>query len=413
MRPASSGPVTPTTGALLASACTAVLAGGRGTRFCELTDTRAKPAVPFGGSWRLIDFTLSNCFNSGLRHVKVLAQYQSHSLARHIARAWTFSSPFQADSVETVTAREPAAGGYSGTADAVHQNIDILRAMAPERVVVLAGDHLYKMNYGAMLEEHVRRDADVTVGCVDVPVDRACELGVVRLDEDGRIRAFCEKPGRAESTSGTPGWTVASMGIYVFRAEMLWRELARDAADPQSCHDFGRDLLPALVGRARVFAHHFSGYWRDVGSPGAYWSAHMDLLGQAPRLDVVDPAWPIRGDASSAAGVRWVPAASGEGGTVEDSLLCGGGVVCGGHVRRSVLHPGFTIGEGSTVEASVVLPGVTVGRQVVLQRVVVDEGCILPDGIGIGIHPGEDRARFNVTAEGITLVTARMLAAAP
>jgi glucose-1-phosphate adenylyltransferase len=411
MRPALFGPSAQTRDALLSSACTVVLAGGRGTRLRELTDMRAKPAVPFGGSSRLIDFTLSNCFNSGLRHVRVLAQYQSHTLTRHIARAWTFPSPFQADSVEVFTARESDDGGYRGTADAVHQNAEILRANAPERVVVLAGDHLYKMDYRAMLDEHVRRDADVTVGCVDVPVDRACEFGVVRRDEDGRVRAFCEKPGRAESTAGTPGWTVASMGVYVFRAELLWRELARDAADPQSSHDFGRDLLPALVARCRVFGHGFAGYWRDIGSPGAYWSAHMDLLGSGPRLDLVDPAWPVRGDVAPLAGARWVPDDRGQGGTVEDSLLYGGGVVRGGHVRRSVLYPGFAIGERSMIEESVVLPGVTLGRQVVLRRVIVDEGCVLPDGIRIGIHPGEDRARFTVTAEGITLVTARMLAA--
>ncbi len=401
-----------------AAVCAVVLAGGRGTRLAQMGDARAKPAVPFGGTLRIIDFTLSNCVNSGLRRVAVLTQYKAQSLIRHLARAWSFLDAGRGESVEVVPAQQQhGACWYRGTADAVYQNAELLSEPAPAHVLVLAGDHVYRMNYARLIEQHTRCDADVTVACIEVPLAQASAFGVVGVDADGRVREFSEKPVRPLPASDCPDKALVSMGIYVFQADFLWRELARDAADPSSGHDFGGDLLPAIVPRARVFAHDFATssvgagapYWRDVGTLGAYWAAHMDLLAAAPDLDLDDPDWPLRSAPEHLPGARFVADADGRGATAADSIVAGGCVVCGATVRRSVLFPRVRVGPASSVDESVLLPGVTVGRSVVLRRVIVDEGAVLPDGIRIGVHPDEDRARFTVTADGVTLVTARML----
>jgi glucose-1-phosphate adenylyltransferase len=304
--------------------------------------------------------------------------------------------------------------------DAVHQNADMLRERNPTFMLVLAGDHVYKMDYAPMIAQHTRCDADVTVACIEVPLDQACAFGVVEVDAKRRVRQFCEKPPRPLSLADNADAALVSMGIYVFRADFLWRELARDADDTSSSHDFGCDILPAVVSRARVVAHDFTEscigagvarpYWRDVGTLSAYWAAHMDLLAPTPALDLYDPAWPIRGQPEQLPGAKFIVGADGQAGTVADSVVCGGCVVRGASVRRSFLFPRVRLGEAGVVEESVLLSGVTVGRQVVLHRAIVDERCVLPDGIKIGVYPNEDRARFTVTEDGVTLVTARMLA---
>jgi glucose-1-phosphate adenylyltransferase len=398
-----------------------VLAGGRGTRLMQLTDERAKPAVPFAGNLRIIDFTLSNCINSGIRRVSVLTQYKAQSLIRHVTRTWGFLDAARGEFVDVVPAQQQiGAGWYSGTADAVYQNLKMLRQADPEHVLVLAGDHVYKMDYGQVVAEHVRRGADVTVACVEVPLAQASAFGVMGVDAEGRITAFAEKPASPVAMPGRPESALASMGVYVFDAAFLYRELCRDAAHPRSCHDFGCDIIPRVIASARVVAHDFSTscvdemgkrpYWRDVGTLDAYWEANMDLIGARPELNLDDDAWPIRGRHDPLPPSRFVFDEDGRRGMAVDSLVAGGCVVRAAQVRRSLLFSQVRIGDGSLVEDSLLLPGVTVGRDVVLRRVIVDAHCVLPDGIKIGVYPGEDRARFTVTASGLTLVTPAMLA---
>lgn len=404
----------------LKSTCAVVLAGGRGLRLKQMTDTRAKPAVPFAGTLRIIDFTLSNCVNSGLRHVSVLTQYKAQSLIRHVVRAWGFLDSARGESIDIIPAQQQHGEcWYLGTADAVHQNMDMLRESDPKFVLVLAADHVYKMDYERLVAEHVRRDADVTVACIDVPLAQASAFGVVCTDPDGRVRAFSEKPARPAPVTGRPGVALASMGVYVFSAAFLWRELERDAGDARSCHDFGGDILPAVVPRARVFAHDFAEscvgagvarpYWRDVGTLDAYWAANMDLIRPTPELDLYDEGWPVRGMPQQLPGAKFIFDEDGRRGMATDSLVCGGCIVSGATVRRAMLFPKVRVAEGSVVEDSLLLPGVSVGRNVVLRRAIVDEHCVLPDGIKVGVCPDEDRARFHVSEGGVTLVTADML----
>ncbi|MDE2627803.1 MAG: glucose-1-phosphate adenylyltransferase [Burkholderiales bacterium] len=398
-----------------------VLAGGRGSRLRELTDSRAKPAMPFAGNLKIIDFALGNCVNSGIRRIGVLTQYKSQCLARHVTRGWAFADSGPDSFIDVIPAQQQTGQAwYRGTADAVHQNLPLLQQAAAKLVLVLAGDHVYKMDYRRIVADHVERGADVTVACIDVPMADACGFGVMGIDADGRVRAFDEKPACPAALPDRPGRVMASMGVYVFSAAYLYDELSRDSADPRSLHDFGHDILPRAVARARVFAHPFERscvgvagaqpYWRDVGTLDAYWEAHMDLIRPLPGLDLYDDAWPVRSLAYGVAPARFTLDADGHRGMAIDSLVSGGCQVCGASVRRSVLSPRVCIGDGSVVEDSLLLPGAQLGRNVVLRRVIVDEGCVLPDGIRIGIHPDEDRARFTVTDRGVTLVTARMLA---
>jgi glucose-1-phosphate adenylyltransferase len=398
-----------------------VLAGGRGTRLHQLTDSRAKPAMPFGGHLKIIDFTLSNCINSGIRRISVLTQYESQSLLRHVMHGQGLPGLDPDEFIDVVPAQQQGgAGWYSGTADAVFQNLDLLRNAGAKFVLVLAGDHVYRMDYRRIVAEHAARDADLTVACVEVPVEQACEFGVMHVDADDRVRAFDEKPACPRALPGRPGVALVSMGVYVFGTAFLCEALRRDAVEPGSCHDFGCDIVPAAVARARVFAHNFAAscvgavdarpYWRDVGTLDAYWEAHMDLTRPRPELDLYDDVWPIRGVGRPLPPAKFVSDAEGRNGTAIDSLVSGACIVRGATLRRSVVCPKVHIGEGSVVEDSLLLPGVEIGRNVLLRRAIVDEGCVLPDGLKVGVHPAEDRSRFFVTERGVTLVTARMLA---
>ena len=397
-----------------------VLAGGRGTRLGQLTDWRAKPAMPFAGKVRLIDFPLSNCVNSGIRRIAVLTQYKAQSLIRHIERGWGFLAGNLAEFVDVVPAQQQVGQGwYSGTADAVYQNLNIVREVNPELVLILAGDHVYKMDYAIMLAEHVAKGADVTVACIDVPLADAVNFGVMSVGAEARIVSFDEKPARPEPLPDRPDRALVSMGIYVFDAGLLCDQLARDAADPASSHDFAKDVIPRLVARRRVLAHRFADscvnmvgeqpYWRDVGTIDAYWEANMELTKVVPELNLYDDQWPILSMTTQLPPAKFVLNAGDLRGTALDSLVSSGCIVSGATVLRSILFAKVRVGEGSLIEDSVVLPDLVIGRRVTLRRAVVDKRCVLPDGFKAGLDPAEDRVRFHVTERGITLITPEML----
>ncbi|HOM12902.1 MAG TPA: glucose-1-phosphate adenylyltransferase [Rubrivivax sp.] len=400
-----------------------VLAGGRGARLCQLTDHRAKPAVPFAGTMRIIDFALSNCVNSGLRRIGVLTQYKAQSLIRHVDRSWGFLEASLGEYVDIVPAQQRHdERWYTGTADAVYQNLDILRESQPKHVVVLGGDHVYKMDYGVMLAEHVERGADMSVACLQVPLEEASQLGVMSVDARDRIVAFDEKPARPAPLPGRPGHALASMGIYVFDADFLVHELERDAADAQSSHDFGKDLIPRLVGEAHVHAHRYENscvnmagdrpYWRDVGTLDAYWEANLDLTTVVPELNLYDQDWPMLGRQPHHPPAKFVFDDAGRRGMAIDSLVAGGCIVSGALLRRSILFTGARVAEGSVIEDAVVLPQAQIGRGVRLRRCIVDKRCVLPDGLQVGFDVHRDRERFHVTERGIVLITPGMLGAA-
>ncbi|MBK9133387.1 MAG: glucose-1-phosphate adenylyltransferase [Betaproteobacteria bacterium] len=400
---------------------TIVLAGGRGSRLAQLTDHRSKPAVPFAGKFRIIDFALSNCVNSGLRRIGVLTQYKSQSLIRHIERGWGFLAATLGEFVEIVPAQQQQGESwYRGTANAVFQNLELVRESAPRYVLVLGGDHVYKMDYSVMLAEHVRRGAAASVACLDVPLEEAREFGVMAAGDDGRVTSFDEKPERPRAIPGRPRHALASMGIYLFDAEVLYAELARDAATKDSRHDFGHDVIPALVRAGRVHAHRFETscvnvvdgrpYWRDVGTVDAYWAANMDLTRVVPELNLYDEDWPILSLQRQLPPAKFVFDDEGRRGMAVDSLVSGGAIVSGATVRRSILFSNARVGDGSVVEDSVVLPNVVIGRGVRLARTVIDKHCRVPDGFKAGFDAERDRARgLHVTTGGITLVTPQML----
>jgi glucose-1-phosphate adenylyltransferase len=409
--------------ALTLQAMALVLAGGRGSRLRELTDHRAKPAVPFAGTMRIIDFALGNCVNSGLRRIAVLTQYKAQSLIRHVERSWGFLEPSLGEYVDIVPAQQRVdEGWYSGTANAVYQNLDILCESLPRHVLILGGDHVYKMNYGVMLAEHVARGAALSVACVEVGREEASGFGVMSVDAAGRIVAFEEKPAQPATIPGRPGRSLASMGIYVFDTDFLIEQLRVDGADADSSHDFGRDLIPKLIGTAGVYAHGFEDscvnmvgdrpYWRDVGTLDAYWEANLDLTHVVPELNLYDEAWPMLGRQPNRPPAKFVFDDPGRRGVAIDSLVSGGCIVSGARVRRSILFYNVRVGDGSLVEDSVVLPNVVVGRRVTLHRAIVDKGCVLPDGFSAGVDARRDRERFNVTERGIVLITPQMLAKA-
>jgi glucose-1-phosphate adenylyltransferase len=398
-----------------------VLAGGRGERLKALTDWRAKPAVPFGGKFRIIDFTLSNCVNSGIRRIGIATQYKSQSLIRHVQRGWSSLDGRMGEFVELLPAQQRIhASWYLGTADAVFQNLDILRRHAPQYVLVLAGDHIYKMDYGKMLGEHVARRADLTIGCVDVPLGEASAFGVMRVDGDGRVNAFLEKPQQPPPMPDRPDRALASMGIYVFSAGFLYEQLVRDSDAAGSSHDFGKDVIPYVVGRGyRVFAHDFRRscvnmsegvpYWRDVGTVDAYWEANMELTGVTPPLNLYDQDWPIWTYQEQLPPAKFVFDDEDRRGMAIDSMVSGGCIISGSLVRRSLLFSNVRVHSYCTIEDSVLLPNVEAHRHVVLKRAVVDRECKLPPGIKIGVDSVEDRRRFHVTERGIVLVTPEML----
>jgi glucose-1-phosphate adenylyltransferase len=398
-----------------------VLAGGRGSRLKNLTDIRAKPAVYFGGKFRIIDFALSNCINSGIRRIGVITQYKSHSLLRHLQRGWAFMKMEMNEFVDLLPAQQRVSedSWYRGTADAVFQNLDILAGYRAEYIVVLAGDHIYKMNYALMLADHVAHGRPCTVGCVAVPRAEASAFGVMAIDSERRILDFVEKPADPPPMPDRPDHSLASMGIYIFNAKYLYAQLARDMADPDSSHDFGRDIIPHTVRKGDALAHPFSlscvgmrdgepPYWRDVGTIDAYWDANIDLTATEPVLNMYDTHWPIWTHQPQLPPAKFVHNAPDRRGHAVESIVSGGCIVSG-NVLKSVLFSNVRVHSYSNVEWSVLLPGVTVGRGARLNRVVIDRGCEIPDGMVVGHDAEADAQRFYRTENGITLVTQDML----
>ncbi|KAF0844078.1 glucose-1-phosphate adenylyltransferase [Methylovorus glucosotrophus] len=397
-----------------------ILAGGKGSRLKDLTNWRAKPAVPFGGKFRIIDFPLSNCMNSGVRRIGVVTQYKSHSLMQHIQRGWGFLRGEFNEFVELLPAQQRIQEEwYKGTADAVFQNLDILRNTGAEYVLILAGDHIYKMDYGQMLASHVKNKADMTVACVNVPVEDAKAFGVMGVDDEDRVIDFSEKPDNPKPLPDNPDQVLASMGIYVFNASFLYEQLIRDADAPHSQHDFGRDIIPYMIKKYRVYAHRFTEscvgasdgnyYWRDVGTVDAYWEANMELTKVIPELNLYDRHWPIWTYQEQLPPAKFVFDNADRCGMATDSLVSGGCIISGAKVSRSVLFSDIRVNSYSNIEDSVILPKVDIGRYVTLKRVVVDKGTRIPDGMEIGVNPDQDRKRFYVSEKGITLVTPDML----
>jgi glucose-1-phosphate adenylyltransferase len=400
-----------------------VLAGGRGSRLMELTDRRAKPAVFFAGKSRIIDFALSNAINSGIRRLAVATQYKAHSLIRHLQRGWNFLRPERNESFDILPASQRVSETmwYRGTADAVYQNIDIIEDLAPRHIVVLAGDHVYKMDYEVMLQQHVETRADVTVACITVPRTEATGFGVMHVDETGLIVDFVEKPADPPAIPGQPDRALASMGIYVFDTPFLIDQLRRDAADMASTHDFGRDMIPYLVRNGRAVAHRFehscvrssaeaAPYWRDVGTIDAYWQANIDLTDVVPELDLFDQNWPIWTYAEVVPPAKFVHDETGRRGEAVSSLVSGGCIISGAAVHRSLLFTGVHVHSYAKLNGAVVLPHVDVGRGARLTNVVVDRGVRIPPGLIVGEDPEADAARFRRTEQGICLITAQMIA---
>jgi glucose-1-phosphate adenylyltransferase len=398
-----------------------VLAGGRGSRLHELTDYRSKPAVPFGGKFRIIDFTLSNCVNSGVRRVGVATQYKSQSLIRHLQLGWSFLDGRLGEFIEIMPAQQQVdeSSWYRGTADAVFQNLREIRHANPEYVLVLSGDHIYRMDYGRLLAAHVQQRADLTVACLEVPLEEAKGFGVMTVGEEGRIVSFDEKPANPQPMPGRTDVAMASMGIYVFNARFLFEQLNRDAADPKSSHDFGKDVIPHCVKRYRSFAQNFAdscvqepgkpAYWRDVGTLDAFWAANMDLVQVTPHLNLYNDDWPIWTWQQQVPPAKFIFDDEIRRGTAVDSMVSGGCIISGSTVRRSMLYSGVRVHSYSLVEDSILLPNVHVGRNCILKKCIVDRDCDLPDGTQIGVYPEQDRKRFRVTESGLTLVTRSML----
>jgi len=399
-----------------------ILAGGRGARLRQLTDWRAKPAVPFGGKFRIIDFPLSNCMNSGIRRIGVVTQYKAHSLMRHIQRGWGFLRGEFNEFVELLPAsqRVEETLWYQGTADSIYQNIDIIRAHSPERVLVLAGDQVYKMDYGQMLAQHAANGSDVTVGCIEVPLERAPAFGVMAVDHDDRIVSFAEKPAQPMPIPGYADRALASMGIYAFDTGFLIDQLVRDADDPASTHDFGRDIIPHVVAHHRAHAHRLSAscirdseatepYWRDVGTVDAYWEANLELTKVTPALNLYDADWPIWTYQEQVPPAKFVFDDPDRRGSAVDSLVAGGTIISGATVERSMLFTNIFVHSYSSIEDSVILPDVSVGRRCRLKRAVIDKGCMLPEDLVVGEDAEEDGRRFHRTEGGVTLVTPDML----
>jgi glucose-1-phosphate adenylyltransferase len=398
-----------------------VLAGGRGSRLMELTAKRAKPAVHFGGKSRIIDFALSNALNSGIRRIAVATQYKAHSLIRHLQRGWNFLRPERNESFDILPASQRVSERwYLGTADAVYQNIDIIDSYGPKYIVLLAGDHVYKMDYEILLRQHVDDGADVTVGCIELPRSEAKGFGIMHVDEKNRILSFVEKPEDPPAMPGKPDTALASMGIYVFERGFLFDQLRRDAADSRSGHDFGRDIIPRLVNEAKAVAHQFSRscvrssaetapYWRDVGTIDSYFVANMDLTDVVPALDLHDQDWPIWTYAEVTAPAKFVHDQVGRRGMAVSSLVSGGCIIAGANLNRTVLFTGVRVNSYSTLDHAVILPYVEIGRSVHLRNVVVDRGVHIPEGLIVGENPGFDAQRFRRTGQGVCLITQPMI----
>ena len=410
------------TGPLARDAMAYVLAGGRGSRLMELTDRRAKPAVPFGCKSRIIDFALSNALNSGIRRIGVATQYKAHSLIRHMQRGWNFFRPERNESFDILPASQRVSEDqwYAGTADAVYQNLDIILSYNPQYMVILAGDHIYKMDYELMLQQHVNSGADVTVGCLEVPRMEATGFGVMAVDEADRITAFVEKPKDPPGIPGNPDMALASMGIYVFAMASLAEHLRRDAADLGSSRDFGKDIIPWLVQNGKAVAHRFTAscvrseyeteaYWRDVGTVDAYWEANIDLTETLPALDLYDQNWPIWTYSEVTPPAKFVHDLEGRRGSAVASLVSGGCIVSGASIKRTILSPNVRVNSFSALEESVVLPSVHIHRNARLKKVVIDTSVVIPEGLVVGEDPALDAKRFRRTPSGICLITQPMI----
>ena len=396
-----------------------ILAGGQGSRLHELTHWRAKPAVYFGGKYRIIDFPLSNCINSGVRRIGVLTQYKAHSLIRHLVHGWSGFQAGRREFVEILPASQRVGGEwYRGTADAVYQNLDIIRTHNPGQVLILAGDHVYKMDYGQFLAAHHELQADMTVSCVEMPVEEAAgQMGVMTVDENWRVIGFDEKPAKPNPIPGKPGICLASMGNYIFNTEFLYEQVIKDADTPGTQHDFGRNIIPSIIDGYRVFAYPFrdpatdeQAYWRDVGTLDAFWEANMELVSVTPQLNLYDQRWPIYTHQWQLPPAKFVHDQQDRRGAAIQSMVSGGCVVSGAEVRGSLLFSQVKVDSYSLVNDSVVLPGVHVQRNCRLHRCIIDAGSIIEEGMVIGVDPAADRARgFRITEKGITLVTSDML----
>ena len=399
-----------------------VLAGGRGSRLKQLTDRRAKPAVHFGGKFRIVDFALSNCLNSGIRRIGLATQYKSHSLLRHIQRGWSFMKSELNEHIDLLPAQQRISedSWYRGTADAVFQNLDIIRDDNPVHVLILAGDHVYKMNYSILLKNHVGHGSQCTVACIEVPIEDAQGFGVMAVNRSSKITDFIEKPAHPPAMPGKPGFALASMGVYIFNFDYLCKELARDQADAASSHDFGKDIIPRAVREGHAAAEPFVNscvttdethppYWRDVGTIDAYHQANIDLTAVDPTLNMYDTDWPIWTHQEQLPPAKFVFNENHRRGMAVDSLVSGGCIISGSHIQQSLLFSRCRVDSFSTVRESVLLPGVNVGENSRLTRVVVDGGCKIPNGMVIGEDAAEDSRRFERTDKGITLVTHDML----
>lgn len=396
-----------------------VLAGGQGARLHELTRWRAKPALYFGGKYRIIDFALSNCLNSGVRRIGVLTQYKAHSLIRHLVHGWSWFQASRREFVDILPASQRVGGEwYRGTADAVYQNLDIIRTHDPRFVLILAGDHIYKMDYGPFLAMHAEKLADMTVSCVEVPVEEAAgQLGVMTVNESGQVIAFDEKPETPNCIPGKPGMCLASMGNYIFNTEFLYEQVIRDADTPETNHDFGRNIIPAIIKDYRVFAYPFrdpetgkQAYWRDVGTLDAFWQANMELVSVTPQLNLYDHEWPIFTHQLQLPPAKFVFDEQERRGKAIQSMVSGGCIVSGAEVRRSLLFSGCAVNSYSSVADSVLLPDTSIGQHCQLQRCIVDKGVNIASGSVIGVDHDADREHgFRVTDSGLTLVTPDML----
>jgi glucose-1-phosphate adenylyltransferase len=394
-----------------------IMAGGRGERLKQLTEDRCKPAAPFGGKFRIIDFVLSNCLNSGIRQISVLTQYKAHSLIQHIGKGWGFLRGEFGEFIEIIPAQQRLGPEwYQGTADALWQNMDLIRSHRPLHVLVLAGDHIYKMDYGPMIGFHVEKEADITVGVVEVPLERAREFGVLGVDESNRVLSFLEKPTNPPPMPGRPDVALGSMGIYVFNPRLLERLLRADAENPDSAHDFGKNIIPQAIENLRVFAYPFEDvrskaqhYWRDVGTIDAYYEANMELVRVSPELNIYDEQWPIWTYQEQLPPAKFVFDDADRRGCAIDSMVSGGCIISGSRVSNSLLFSQVRVHDYSTVDRSVILPRVHIGEHCVIRNAIIDSGVVVPDGTTIGVDLAQDRERFNVSENGVTLVTASML----
>ncbi|MEQ1527670.1 MAG: glucose-1-phosphate adenylyltransferase [Methylococcales bacterium] len=395
-----------------------ILAGGRGSRLMNMTDWRAKPAVPFGGKFRIIDFPLSNCVNSGIRKIGILTQYKADSLIRHIQQGWGFLRGEFGEYVDLMPAQQRVDedSWYAGTADAIFQNIDILRTRKPEYILVLAGDHIYKMDYAAMLADHVEKNADLTIGCLEVSLKEATAFGVMDVDANRRVKAFVEKPEHPPVMPGRTDTALASMGIYIFNAGFLFEQLLKDADTKNSSHDFGKDIIPNVIHKYLVNAYPFldlqsgaQSYWRDVGTIDAYWSANMELIGVNPELNLYDNTWPIWTHQIQTPPAKFVFDDDERRGLAVDSMVSGGCVISGAKVRHSLLFSNVRVNSYTTVKDSIVLPEANIARNCRITKAIIEKNCQVPEGTVIGENREEDEKRFHVSPGGVVLVTPDML----